>query len=207
MEVDQIRQNLISSFESFENSEQLGELAKALAIAQANYPEIPKTKEVEVLMKNGKTYKFKYADLNDITRATRKALSDQGLAVSQLVSSDHVRTILIHMSGQFISTTASFLSYQNYQEMGGGVTYLRRYCYASIIGAVSEEDDDGNTTAQSHAESFVKKELPATEKQKQLIWKLLNEKFKNQVPQNHIDAMKDISSAKASQVIKDLSQK
>lgn len=119
------------------------ELATALAKAQTDFPDIPKDKTVTVKMKTGGTYSFKYADLATVIKAVRPALTKNGLSVSQLIQDSSLETILLHSSGQTLSTTVTFQRPGDIKEYGGVTTYLRRYCYCAIIGVSTEEDTDG----------------------------------------------------------------
>ena len=61
-------------------SETIGALAASLAKAQGEFTAIAKNRLVEITMKTGGKFKFKYADLDAIIEATRPALSKNGLA-------------------------------------------------------------------------------------------------------------------------------
>jgi hypothetical protein len=124
-------------------SDQISEITKALSIAQAAFPDIPKNKEVSA----GK-YKFHYADLASIIAATRKPMTDNGLAVMQSVSLDGERmmieTLLSHISGQWIETTTPIkVTGNDNQAFGSAQTYGKRYALCAILGVVADDDDDG----------------------------------------------------------------
>lgn len=125
----------------------LGELFAALAKAQA-------------VMTDAKTdsknpfFKSKYADLSSVVKASRKPLTENGLAVTQFIrekeGTPFLFTRLGHISGQWID---SFIRIQppkeDIQTLGSYLTYLRRYSYAAIVGVVaSDEDDDGEKTME-----------------------------------------------------------
>jgi hypothetical protein len=131
-----------------------GKLAAALAKAQAAFPKIGLDREVTVKTLTGGTYKFKYATLGNIIDTTRKALSENELAVSQMLHGTHVVTHLLHSSGEFLNSDVEIPTTKRdrdghevpltIQERGSAYSYYRRYAYVAIIGVVGEEDDDAN---------------------------------------------------------------
>lgn len=124
-----------------------GALAAALAKAQAAFPPIPRDKEVTVTTKTGGSYKFKYAPLDAILTAVRAALSDNGLAISQMLDGDDLVTMLLHKDGQTLTGRFPLPRADNVQALGSAITYLRRYSLQAILGIAAEEDDDGNRAA------------------------------------------------------------
>lgn len=124
--------------------EQYGALAAALAKAQAAFPAIQRDKEVVVQKKAGGQYTFKYAPLDTILAATRKPLSDNGLALVQLLDDGELVTMLLHSSGARLSGRVALPTEVDIQGLGSAITYLRRYSLQAILGIAAEEDDDGN---------------------------------------------------------------
>ena len=125
-------------------SESIAALAKAMAAAQG---------EIENASKNTVNGHFKnrYADLAEVLNTIREPLSKRGLSFVQFPSfSDgvaHVETMLMHESGEWISSVASApVSKHDAQGVGSAVTYLRRYSAAAMAG-IAQEDDDGNGAA------------------------------------------------------------
>lgn len=121
-----------------------GTLAAALAKAQAAFPVISRDKEVTVQTKTGGSYKFKYAPLDAILTAVRGPLSDNGLAISQMLDGDDLVTMLLHKDGQTLTGRFPLPHGDTIQALGSAVTYLRRYSLQAILGIAAEEDDDGN---------------------------------------------------------------
>lgn len=156
-----------------ERSEKISELAKALVAFQL------KNKTIG-FDANNPFFKSKYATLTTLVENTRHELANCGLVVSQLVDGEgSVTTILMHTSGEFISSTATLKSiikpvkdenggkympsHPDPQSVGSAITYTRRYAYAAILGLVSDEDDDGNaaTHKNGHEEKPINR-IPAT---------------------------------------------
>lgn len=132
-------------------SENIADLAAALAKAQGAFPSVEKGKTARVRGENKKTgseveYTYAYADLADILQAVRKPLSENGLAIIQpVVNGEEVVLVtrLIHASGQWIESTYPVDMYEKPQETGSALTYARRYAVTALLGIAAEEDDDG----------------------------------------------------------------
>jgi hypothetical protein len=126
-------------------SETIGELAASLAKAQANIkPAIMNA--VNPFLKN------RYADLGAVIDACRQPLAANGLSVVQPVvmteTSIGVETILMHTSGEWISSTITLPMGEERgksaaQVAGSIITYLRRYSLAAMVGVYADEDTDG----------------------------------------------------------------
>lgn len=139
-------------------SETIGALAAALAKARLEIPNIPKNNEAK-----GSKFSYRYADLGTVLDLVKKPLADHGLALSQLVEGDDgkisVETLLIHDSGEFISSrittpVASQGGRMNaMQEVGSTITYLRRYGAVALLGLAVDDDDDGHNSGASSRQS------------------------------------------------------
>lgn len=134
-----------------QKSETIGELAKALALAQA---------EIEGAKKDSENpfFRSKYADLASVRDACQSALSKQGIAVVQVPATAvmenatvvSVETLMMHSSGEWISGDLGAVPVKDDpQGIGSCITYLRRYALAAFAG-VAPEDDDGNAASQGN---------------------------------------------------------
>lgn len=99
-------------------------------------------------------FKSKFATLKAVKEATEESLAANGLMVVQFPSSSEgkpaLTTWLVHKSGQYIvDTTVLALSKNDPQAQGSGITYLRRYGWSSVLGLVSDEDDDDGHVASN----------------------------------------------------------
>ena len=121
-------------------------LATALSKAQGEMPAV-KFDSKNPFLKNN------YASLGAIIATSKPILAKHGLAVTQLVYNEGdqvgVETILMHSSGEHISTRISMATEAEKgksaaQVAGSIITYLRRYSLASILGMYADEDGDGN---------------------------------------------------------------
>ena len=126
-------------------SETIKELATALAKFQAAVPRIDLDREVEVTTRTGGKYKFKYATFANIIDKIKQPLSDNELSFTQLVNEDgSVTTMLMHSSGEYISSTLLIQGEQTPQGIGSTITYTKRYALSSILGICADDDDDAN---------------------------------------------------------------
>jgi hypothetical protein len=137
-------------------SDQIQDLAMALAVAQGAFPTVKKDA-------SNPFFKSKYADLAALIEAVQDPLSKNGLAVLQLLTTDlegkfiHVETVLTHKSGQWISDKFSLpvLDWKP-QGLGSATTYARRYALQAFLN-LGAADDDGeaaqNRGGQGKAEN------------------------------------------------------
>ena len=128
----------------------LGNLAKALSIAQAKIKNPAKSRTVTIRPRDGTAYSFSYADLADILDAVRPALSEQGIAIVATLAPDGkgaggmlLTSRLIHSSGESIESSYP-VPYGDAKAMGGAITYGRRYTLSALVGIMAEEDQDAD---------------------------------------------------------------
>jgi hypothetical protein len=128
-------------------SETIGKLAGALALAQAEMPDVKKNAQ-------NPFFKNKYADLGAVIETSRPVLAKNGLSISQFPTSEGdkigVTSILMHTSGEYIEDTICISASDSKgvsiaQSAGIVISYLRRYGWASILGMYADEDTDGAT--------------------------------------------------------------
>jgi len=135
-------------------------LSKALVIAQSEFKSV-------TMNSVNPFFKSKYADLGAVIESCKPVLKAHGLAVSQLVEGENsqvgITTILVHESGEFISSTVTIpVAGANVaQEAGKTVTYLRRYALASILGLYADEDNDGEGSHTTTTKQTTQKQTPA----------------------------------------------
>lgn len=137
-------------------SESIASLAKALSLFQG---------ETKDTLKDKKGFNYSYADLGQTLEVVRPLLLKNGLSISQLLGNDGdkvgVETILMHESGEFISSFVSVPverpplnkngkeSMTMIQAAGSIITYLRRYALTSILG-ITQTDDDGEMVSNGN---------------------------------------------------------
>ena len=125
-------------------SEQINEIAEALAAAQGEIQNPGKSAE-------NPFFKSKYADLAEVLSVVRPVFSRHGLSVVQMpYSSDDggigVTTMISHKSGQWMQGSLELplqVAKNVNQDAGSAITYMRRYALAAAAG-VAQEDLDAN---------------------------------------------------------------
>ena len=138
-----------------ENSDSIAKLTDALAKAQVCYLPVKRTLKVSFPTKVGQK-EYNYAPLEEVIEATRKALSDNGLAIMQptkiIEGKLIVETLLSHNSGEWIKGEILIESQDaSPQSKGSALTYARRYALSSMLGVASEEDDDAERAMSEKA--------------------------------------------------------
>jgi hypothetical protein len=121
-------------------SESIVKIASALVKAQA---------AMGNAVKDAKNpfFKSNYADLNAVREACLPALNANGVSVLQpTVHTDgkaYVETVLLHESGEFISSLTEILcaKQNDPQAHGSGISYARRYGLQSLVNLGSADDD------------------------------------------------------------------
>lgn len=126
-------------------SEQINELAEALSKAQG---------QLQGAAKDSKNpfFKSSYADLHSVMACAKEPLASNGLSVVQptvvIEGQLCLVTTLMHKSGQWVKSVMPIvLAKQDAQSIGSALTYFRRYCYSSLIG-ISSIDDDGEAAME-----------------------------------------------------------
>lgn len=119
-------------------------LAAALAAAQAAMPAIVKDRVAKI----GPGREYRYADLATILATVRPVLGAHGLALTQRtqIRGDAIvlLTELRHASGEVLDSEYPVAAIGiKHQDMGGALTYARRYALCGLVGIAADEDDDG----------------------------------------------------------------
>jgi len=140
------------------HSDNIGELAKALAAAQGEMKNAQKTSE-NPAFKRG-VVSSKYADLAEVWDACRAPLSKHGLAIVQTATTEVVsgqlavvvHTMLMHESNQWIRDSLILYPEKTTPHgIGSCITYGRRFSVAAFVGVVptdaESKDDDGNAAS------------------------------------------------------------
>lgn len=132
----------------------IGKLAAALAKAQGAFTNPERNRKVTIRgkTKDGRAYSydFWYAEMATILDVVRKPLADNDLAVVQILEHQGddivVRTMLMHASGEVLSQRMVAGSVRrDIKDVGGAITYARRYSLSAMLNIASEgdSDDDG----------------------------------------------------------------
>ena len=127
-------------------SDDIGELATALAIAQGQIEDASKSSI-------NPHFRSKYADLAAVRSVIREPLAANGLSIVQTPKTVQggvdVTTLLLHKSGQWISSSLFMPSGKmDAHGLGSAISYARRYSIMAIL-SLAAEDDDGNAAVDS----------------------------------------------------------
>lgn len=91
-----------------------------------------------------------YVSLDNLLNTVRPILVDCNLKVTQEMAGDYLITSLYHSSGQFKGSAMSFnpmagnRGTNELQNIGGGITYAKRYAISALLGISVDTDDDAN---------------------------------------------------------------
>lgn len=141
----------------------LNKIAFALCRAQSNIGSITKNKTVSVTTKGGGKYTFDYADFEAITQAIKKPLSDEQLAYYFSLNGLNLKLVLLHSSGQSISSNINLGKPSDIKDFGSQLTYMKRYMLSALLGIATEDDDDAGRATGDSTE-YVRNDPPKTDK-------------------------------------------
>jgi len=143
---------------NYRQSDNLDQIITALAAFNKEFHAIGLKKD-----RQNDHLKNKYVTLDNILNTCRPLLSANGLVLVQALAGDYLVTNLYHTSGQFIASDMPFSPMSgnrgtnSLQELGGGITYARRYAISALLGLSVDTDTDA-------AGSTIKKEELQTKK-------------------------------------------
>lgn len=127
-------------------------------------------------------FKSNFSDLNSVREACVPAFNDAGITVLQptvvVEGKNYVETILLHSSGEFISSLTEIKvdKINNAQAEGSGISYARRYGLQSFANLASVDDDGESSLGRISPQTTAAPRAPAApEKPKSIV-----EQFKAQ---------------------------
>lgn len=140
-----------------QTSENVDQIAAALAAAQGAMEPPKKDRTVIVQTRTGGQYEFSYATLDSVIAAARGPLATNGIAFIQSPECTNgivtVETRLIHKSGQWFKTELALKPTDfGPQALGSAISYVKRYALSAMLGLVADEDEDGNLAEGNEAE-------------------------------------------------------
>lgn len=134
-------------------SESITKIAPALVKSWGELENPKHNTSVTVKTKKGGQYTFDYTDLNGIFDEAKRVFKENGISIIQNAFTEvyegntlvSVETMLIHSSGEWMmSDSLKMPSNPNIQDMGGQITYMKRYSLSAVLGIATEKDDDAN---------------------------------------------------------------
>lgn len=159
-------------------SESNAKIAPALVKSWGEMESPKHNTSVKVTTKNGGSYTFEYTDLGGILDEAKRVLKDNGISIIQNASTSKqdgllivsVETLLLHSSGEWVkSDPLQVPASPGIQDMGGQITYMKRYSLSAMLGLSTEKDDDANGASGNTYEQTPK--IPASLKAKYKLFK------------------------------------
>lgn len=156
------------------------EMTSSFIAFQQEIPEIPFNAQV----KYGAT-QFKYTDLPLLLKTLRPLLNKHGFGLIQSVdcktdSSGNpcgvIKTILLHRSGEALTSDTYYDVSGKSQDQGARITYAKRYALCAICGVQGEEDLDGTNQSDQQPAKPAKKPKPTKDQRDALKASLANAK-------------------------------
>lgn len=124
-------------------------LDKALVEFNSKFKAVKRDETVSVSGRKDR----KFASLDEIMIEIRPTLAECKLYVQQPITGGKITTIVRHESGQFRAFSMPMVEWQGQgttaiQNLGGAITYMRRYSLGAALALATEEDDDGQSTGK-----------------------------------------------------------
>jgi hypothetical protein len=154
---------------NYEESTSIDQIIPALASFHIEFQEAGLKKD-----RQNDHLKNKYVTLDNILHTIRPILAKNGLVIVQALAGEYLVTSLYHISGQYIKTQMPFLPMAGnrgtnpLQDLGGGITYARRYALSALLSLSVDIDDDaesaGKLSQKPKQELRQKQEIKVPEK-------------------------------------------
>lgn len=119
--------------------------------------------ECPVIHKGTTGHNYTYADLPAIFKVIMPLLRKHKLGFIQPLQDDKLQTIVFHTETSETITSEVTIpqivlrGMNEYQSLGSGITYYRRYALASFFGLVTDKDTDAAGEKEYSLPAFVKK--------------------------------------------------
>lgn len=155
-----------------------------------------------------------YASLGDVMSVCKEPCNENGIILLQPIIGMTVETVLLHTSGEWLSSETPIVSKEenNPQALGSAISYARRYGLQSMLFIPAEDDDGNKATEKVTVEASSKtteKVFYATPKQVQLISILLEKKGQSDEDlkkKYKVESKKDLTLQQASTIIDNLNK-
>ena len=116
--------------------------------------------EVPTIHEETKGFNYTYSNLNSIFKVIKPLLKKHGLAFYQILDGRNLVTTIFHVeSGEQIQGSSeipqvSLKGMNDYQTLGSGITYLRRYSLSTMLGLITDKDVDACGTQENKKRKF-----------------------------------------------------
>jgi hypothetical protein len=160
----------------YKQSDNISELIQSLVKFNAEFQKAGLKKDAK-----NEHLRNKYLSLDNILHTIRPILSANNLAIVQALAGEYLVTALYHVSGQYIQSEMPFSPMSGnkgtnaLQELGGGITYAKRYALSAMLGISVDIDDDAQSAGSIKREQLEKQKerkqvRTEEEMQKLLLW-------------------------------------
>lgn len=145
----------------YKQSDNVSLLIEALINFQKDFHEVSLKKD-----KKNEHLRNAYVTLDNILHTIRPLLTKNGLVIVQSLTGSYLTSVLYHVSGQSITTQMPFnpmsgnKGTNDLQNLGGGITYAKRYQICAMLAISADVDDDAQSS------QITKKELTHVQKKK-----------------------------------------
>ena len=110
--------------------------------------------EVPTIHEETKGFNYTYSNLNSIFKVIKPLLNKHGLGFYQNLDNRNLVTTVYHVeSGEQIQSSSAIpqvtlKGMNDFQTLGSGITYLRRYSLSTILGLITDKDVDACGTQE-----------------------------------------------------------
>ena len=104
--------------------------------------------QVPTIHEETKGFNYTYSNLNSIFKVIKPLLNKHGLGFYQNLDNRNLVTTVFHVeSGEQIQSSSAIpevtlKGMNDFQTLGSGITYLRRYSLSTILGLITDKDVD-----------------------------------------------------------------
>ena len=123
-----------------QTSESIVNLVKALAAAQGEMKNPECNETVNVTMKAGGTYSYKYATLPKCFDAVRAPFKAHGLSHGSTLCAGELTVRIFHESGEWIQSSMPLDLKLAPKDLAGDVTFWKRYLFNGLAGIAGDDD-------------------------------------------------------------------
>ena len=177
----------------YKQSDNVSLLIEALINFQKDFHEISLKKD-----KKNEHLRNAYMTLDNILNTIRPLLSKNGLVIVQSLTGSYLSSVLYHVSGQYIKTDMPFnpmsgnKGTNDLQNLGGGITYAKRYQICAMLSISADNDDDAQNSGHITNELLrpQKKKVTTIEECNKLIEWLKKNPDKRSTLTNHYEISK-----------------
>jgi hypothetical protein len=148
-----------------------------------------------IIHKSTQGYSYSYADLPTIFTIINPLLKKHGLGFTQPIIGSVIQTIVFHVeSGESITSEIQIQEgvvlkgMNEFQVLGSGITYLRRYALSSILGIVTDKDTDaaGEQIKPAVASTNASDDKPWLNESDKEVWNKIVESLKSGYTMNDV---------------------